>query len=196
MHPDDYTENCAQYVALVRSLFLGALVTPSKQLINGPLSPAYASPLTRSWRWLRHGKKDLQPDFNTDLQAALLIPLLAYFCVRTDFELLRRCLPQAVRDEVWATLLDSTLEEMECSEQQAEVIRVMVISYMGLMAGIIESNGSENVENISESIFFIMKKISNTESAGHDFDKNIFKTKFTVLLREYQSCLELLDPDG
>lgn len=168
--PDDYIENCAQYVSLVRSQILDAVVSRGDRLIDSQ---------------------------NPDLLFGLFIALTAYFCVRTDFELKRRCLHQSFRDEVWSTLLDSTLAEMGFpgQERKVDMLRLLVLHEMGIMGGVIESNGMEDIQIISESIFITIKFFCNMKPFALEFDKIIFKNKFAALLREYQNCVELLDPD-
>lgn len=112
---NEFHDAAGEYVQLVKSRILEALVTD-----NARLAPSGAA------------------------SAALLAPLCAYFAARTDYELELRGVAQKLRDEIWPQVIDTVFEEMEIDGQAATVTRTLVLGQMGLVRGVIETKGPED----------------------------------------------------
>lgn len=164
---DQFLEAGGDYIQLVKSRIIEALVTDDAKLL-----PNNAS---------------------ADQRFSLLLALCAYFAARTDYELETRGVAETIRDEVWPHVFESVFIEMGVSNQVASVARPLILGQMGLTKGMIEKKGVGDSEAVTQTLTILSGSAAAIASREKEAPLEVNLKRVADLLEQYSHYKSYLD---
>jgi hypothetical protein len=129
--PELYANAAENYVNLVKSRVIGAVVVDEEFL--------------------------LPPDASPEQRCGFLSALCAYFVARTDMELDNRGVPPQLREYVWSAIPEAVLDEMDSSGTHRTQAMQLILGQSGAFRGVIETHGPTNAQALAQTLLVMSK---------------------------------------